>query len=236
MSDLLPGNATAHKGVTVIRPRQAGSYLMAKRILDYAVALAMLVLLLPLLAIIALAIKMDSPGPVLYRGIRVGRLGAQFTVLKFRSMAHQADDTLHRHFVQQLLQESCENGGASTAASTGVYKVQDDPRVTRVGRFLRLSSLDELPQLINVLRGEMSLVGPRPEVPYALGAYEPWQRRRFDVLPGLTGLWQVSGRSRLPPAEMLRLDVRYAEECCFWLDCWILLRTLPALLEFDQAG
>jgi lipopolysaccharide/colanic/teichoic acid biosynthesis glycosyltransferase len=156
-------------------------------------------------------------------------------MLKFRSMVCDADPSLHRDYVQGLMRGSnpCAEAGHESEA---IYKLPKDPRITRAGRMLRAASLDELPQLINVLRGEMSLVGPRPEVPYALETYEPWQWRRFQVLPGLTGLWQVSGRSQVSPTEMLRLDVEYVERCSLRLDWEIILRTIPVLLQFDRAG
>jgi lipopolysaccharide/colanic/teichoic acid biosynthesis glycosyltransferase len=227
--------------------RQAGLYGLIKRSLDLVAALCLLPLLLPMFLVIAAAIRLDSRGPALYRGQRVGYLGRSFTMFKFRSMVCEANPSLHREYVQRLMRGDqvfpCGDGHDDPAApdppagrATPRYKLPDDPRITRVGRVLRATSLDELPQLINVLKGEMSLVGPRPEVPYALAAYQPWQWQRFQVLPGLTGLWQVSGRSTLPPSEMLRLDVEYAQRCCLRQDMAILLRTIPELWRFDRAG
>lgn len=229
----------------VLFARQTGGYARIKRSLDKVIALCLLPIMFPLFLIIAVAIKLDSRGPILYRGQRVGHLARCFSMLKFRSMVYDADPSLHQEYVRQLMRSAnpCEETANSLAApghatnGSGVhFKLPDDPRITRVGRLLRATSLDELPQLINVLRGEMSLVGPRPEVPYALAEYQPWQWQRFQVLPGVTGLWQVSGRSKLPPAEMLRLDVEYAERCSLWLDFTILLRTIPELWHFDRAG
>lgn len=195
----------------------------AKRVLDVVGASAVLVATSPLLVVAALAVRLDSSGPALFRQVRVGRHGQEFVVLKFRTMVCDADESVHREYVLGLL-----NGAQEADPRT--YKVDGDARVTRAGRVLRRTSLDELPQLFNVMRSEMSLVGPRPDVPYAVAAYQPWQRRRLDVLPGMTGLWQVSGRSRRSPAEMLDLDVQYVERWSLSLDVAILLRTLPALL------
>lgn len=224
--------------------RQRGAALVVKRALDVVAAVVVLVLTLPVLIAVAVAIKLSSPGPVLYRGTRVGRGMRTFTAYKFRSMQADADETLHRRYVSGLLRAA--HGGARGAPPTAItgpgeapadrapsgrpqFKLVDDPRVTSVGRVIRRTSVDELPQLLNVLRGEMSLVGPRPEIPYALEEYEPWQWRRFEVLPGLTGLWQTSGRSRLSPTDMLRLDVEYARAWSLALDVRILLRTPLAL-------
>ncbi len=226
---------TAIKRVQVVRRRQAGGYLLAKRLLDLVSATILLVFLSPILVLIAVAIKLDSKGPVLFRQTRVGWDGQPFTMLKFRSMINNADQSLHRDFVKELLRNAKNSSQADSGPKT-MFKVNDDPRVTRLGHILRLTSLDELPQLINVLRCEMSLVGPRPDLSYAVEEYEPWQWRRFEVLPGLTGLWQVSGRSKLLPTEMLELDVQYADECSFWLDCKILLETVHVVLRMVGSG
>jgi len=144
-------------------------------------------------------------------------------------MRADADPSVHAAYLRELLQ-------GRTTATDGIFKVPSDPRITRIGAFLRKSSLDELPQLANVLRGEMSLVGPRPEVPYALTDYEPWMYRRFEVTPGITGLWQVRGRGRIGLRDMLRLDVEYAEACDLALDLEILVRTLPAVVRTTGAA
>jgi lipopolysaccharide/colanic/teichoic acid biosynthesis glycosyltransferase len=185
--------------------------------------------------VIALAIKLTSKGPVFFRQRRIGQFGTPFVFLKFRSMFLNNDPKIHREYVQQLIsgkaapQPTTVNGG-------GAYKLTKDPRVTRVGAFLRRTSLDELPQLYNVLRGEMSLVGPRPAIPYEVEAYRPWHRRRvLHAKPGITGLWQVSGRSRVGFDEMVRLDVRYAMTRSFLLDLKILLMTPKAVLLGDGA-
>jgi len=211
-----------------VSPRQAGLALGAKRVLDVFLATLILILASPLLIVTAVAIKLDSDGPVFFRQRRIGRGGRSFAMLKFRSMVSDANPELHRKFVKALLRDS-ESVGVDAREPT--YKVADDPRVTRVGRVIRRLSIDELPQLFNVLKGEMSLVGPRPDVPYAVEEYEPWQWRRFEVLPGITGLWQVSGRSKLSPIEMLRLDLEYVERCSLWLDCKLLVKTIPVVLR-----
>jgi len=206
------------------------AYIAMKRAIDVAAALVLLLVLIPVLLGVALAIVVDSGWPILYRGDRVGRGLRTFRVFKFRSMRADADPSVHAAYLRELLQ------GRTAATSDGIYKVPDDPRITRLGAFLRKSSLDELPQLVNVLWGDMSLVGPRPEVPYALTDYEPWMFRRFEVSPGITGLWQVRGRGRIGLRDMLRLDVEYAEQCDLALDLEILARTLPAVVRTTGAA
>jgi exopolysaccharide biosynthesis polyprenyl glycosylphosphotransferase len=183
---------------------------------------------LPML-VMAMLVRMTSSGPVLFRQERVGMDGKRFELLKFRSMTAGASDQAHREFMFQML--AGEEGLG--AESGGFFKLTDDPRITRVGKVMRRYSLDELPQLLNVLKGDMSLVGPRPALAYEVDLYEDWQRRRLDVLPGMTGLWQVSGRSRLSPADMLRLDVHYAETWSLFKDTLIILKTIPAILRDD---
>jgi exopolysaccharide biosynthesis polyprenyl glycosylphosphotransferase len=173
--------------------------------------------LAPFFVAIAIAIKLDSPGPVFYRQERVGKDGARFGMLKFRSMRQDADRLL------EALRQKNEATGP-------LFKMRDDPRVTRVGRILRRLSLDELPQLFNVLRGEMSLVGPRPPIPSEVAEYEEWQFGRLRAVPGITGLWQVSGRSDVPFHDMVRLDLHYIRNWSLALDLAILLRTIPAVL------
>ena len=202
-------------------------YTASKRALDIFVAATLLVMLLPFFAMIGLAILRESGGPIFYRGERVGRYGRPFRVVKFRSMRVGCDQAAHAEFVRSLMQGT---------TSCSVYKVPADARVTRVGAFLRRTSLDELPQLWNVLRGDMSLVGPRPDVPYAVADYAAWIQGRLIVRPGMTGLWQVSGRSRLSLLDMYRLDVAYAAEASLVLDLRILLRTMPVVLGRDGAA
>jgi lipopolysaccharide/colanic/teichoic acid biosynthesis glycosyltransferase len=202
-----------------------------KRALDIVGSLGALVALSPLLLAIAVVIKASSPGPALFRQQRIGRHGVPFTFLKFRSMHASNDPQQHRAFVTEFIGGNTPSS-AATANGQVVYKLTRDPRVTLVGRFLRRTSLDELPQLLNVLRGDMSLVGPRPPIPYELEAYQPWHRRRFlDAPPGITGLWQVNGRSQLRFDDMVRLDLRYATTWSLWLDIKILLQTPRAVFS-----
>jgi exopolysaccharide biosynthesis polyprenyl glycosylphosphotransferase len=211
-------------------PALRGQQRLLKRLIDVTGSLAGLLVASPAMLLAAAAIKLDSRGPVLFRQERVGVGGKRFQVWKFRTMTHNAPDTLHREYMTRML------GGdeASTLQRDGngrpVFKMVEDPRITRIGRFLRKSSLDELPQFFNVLRGEMSLVGPRPPVPYEFDAYDHWQYDRMQVRPGITGLWQVSGRSRLSYRQMCELDVDYVRRWSVWLDLRILLRTVPVVL------
>lgn len=198
------------------------------RVADVAGAAVGLIVLLPIFVIVALAVRLDSPGPVLFRQRRVG-LGEQpFTVNKFRTMRSGATSQPHRDYISGMIHGDAQS---STRRASQLYKVVDDDRVTRVGRVLRRWSLDELPQLWNVLWGEMSLVGPRPAIPYELDHYEPDWRRRFSVKPGMTGLWQVSGRSELTFTEMIRLDLVYASTCSLWLNVRILAKTAVVVLR-----
>lgn len=200
------------------------SYWVLKRVIDLAGSLAALILLAPLFAVIALLVKCSSPGPVLFRQKRLGLLGKEFVFLKFRSMYVNSDPAIHKEYVARLIEGNCQ--------SSGVYKIEKDPRVTAVGRLLRRSSLDELPQFLNVLKGDMSLVGPRPPIPYEMERYQVWHRRRIlEVKPGLTGLWQVKGRSRTSFDEMVRLDIQYIQKQSAWLDLKILLQTPGAILS-----
>ena len=196
----------------------AGPNLVLKRALDLAVGLLMLIVSLPLWVIVPLLIKLDSAGPVLYRQVRVGRDGRHFTFYKFRSMRDGAEDEWQR------LRALNETEGP-------ILKIRKDPRLTRVGRLLRRCSIDELPQILNVLRGEMSLVGPRPPLPAEVLQYEPWQHKRLSIAGGMTGLWQVSGRSHLNFEEMVMMDLYYIENWSLGLDVKILVRTIPAILS-----
>lgn len=206
-------------------PRQAAAYMPLKRALDIVLASLGLAVLGPLCALIALAIWLDSPGGVLFRQTRLGRDGRPFTMYKFRTMHPHADDSLHRQAVARWAHGAADGDGPHP------YKPERDPRVTRVGRVLRLTGLDELPQLLNVLRGEMSLVGPRPAIPYELVHYRPWYYQRFRVMPGITGLWQVN-RHRAPSLpEAVELDVRYIERMSPALDLAILARTVPLVVR-----
>jgi len=206
-----------------------------KRTLDFFGSLIAVAALAPVFFGIAIAIRLTSPGPILFRQERVGQYGMSFTCLKFRSMHTLNDSAIHREYVTRLI--AGHIGPPSPDGKGNVaYKITKDPRLTRIGPFLRRTSLDELPQFFNVLRGHMSLVGPRPPIPYELDAYDVWHRRRLlEVKPGLTGLWQVSGRSRLRFDEMVRLDLRYAATWSLWLDIKILLRTPRAVFSGSGA-
>jgi lipopolysaccharide/colanic/teichoic acid biosynthesis glycosyltransferase len=212
---------------SVARPRPATS--LARRTLDVSIAGTALLVLVPVIVIAALAVRMSSPGPVLFRQRRLGRHMRPFTVLKFRTMRADADSALHREYVRSLIATEPREG-----TPDNLYKLVIDPRVTRVGRFLRSWSLDEVPQLWNVLRGEMSLVGPRPVIEYEVEQYPEWYLRRFAVKPGLTGLWQVSGRNERTYEEMVRFDIEYAERRSLWMDLRILART--ALVVMRRQG
>jgi exopolysaccharide biosynthesis polyprenyl glycosylphosphotransferase len=202
-----------------------------KRTMDVAGALLAMVVLSPVFLLIAAAVKFSSKGPILFRQNRVGQYGAAFTFLKFRSMYVNNNSEIHKEYVRKLIA-----GKADQKGRDGVFKITDDPRVTPVGRFLRRTSLDELPQFINVLKGEMSLVGPRPPLPYEVEAYDVWHRRRLlEARPGITGLWQVNGRSRTKFDDMVRLDLQYARKQSLWLDLKILLRTPAAVFSGDGA-
>jgi lipopolysaccharide/colanic/teichoic acid biosynthesis glycosyltransferase len=191
----------------------------------------LLILCAPLLAIIAAAVKVSSRGPVLFKQDRIGQYGRRFTFLKFRSMRADNDPSVHKEYVTKLIAGEAERMPAQ-GEGNGVYKLAQDTRITRIGRFLRKTSLDELPQFVNVLRGDMSLVGPRPPIPYELAAYQTWHRRRLlEVKPGITGLWQVTGRSRVKFDDMVRLDLRYAMSWSPWLDVKILARTPGAVVK-----
>ncbi len=188
-----------------------------KRALDLLGVSLGLLAVAPLMLVIALAIKLDSRGPVLFRQRRIGRHGEDFQMLKFRTMVRGADA------LKESLRHRNEAGG-------GLFKIAEDPRVTRVGRFLRRSALDELPQLLNVLRGEMSLVGPRPLVLDEDRRIEGWRRRRLDLMPGMTGPWQILGPARVPLGEMVAIDYLYVASWSLWTDIKILLRTVPHVI------
>ena len=206
-----------------------------KRMIDVVGSLTLLAMLSPILFIIAVVIKLTSRGPILFRQKRIGEHGTPFTFLKFRSMYINNDSSEHKEYVRQLIAGQAEKKPAN-GNGTGVFKLTNDRRITPVGRILRRASLDELPQLINVLHGEMSLVGPRPPVPYEVEAYATWHRRRLlEAKPGITGLWQVYGRSRVEFDDMVRLDLRYARDCSPLLDLKILLQTPRAVMGGDGA-
>lgn len=205
--------------------------LKIKRVIDILGSAFLIAVLLPLFAAIAIAVKLSSRGPVFFRQTRVGQYGRPFTFLKFRSMHEGNDQRVHQKYVERLIAGRVQPISVSQG-SEQVYKLAHDKRITRIGNLLRRTSLDELPQFLNVLKGDMSLVGPRPPIPYELAAYETWHRRRLlQVKPGITGLWQVTGRSRVTFDEMVRLDLQYATSWTPWLDIWILLRTPGAVIK-----
>lgn len=202
-------------------------YPVLKRVLDIVAATVLLLLLSPLLLIIALVIKVTSPGPAILVQERTGKGGTVFPFYKFRSMYNNCDQAADKRFARDYI-----NGSLPSAnPGDGVFKTANDKRLTRVGRFLRKASLDELPQLFNVLKGDMSLVGPRPSMPYEVDVYKPWHFRRLQVLPGMTGLAQINGRSSLTFKEIVRIDVKYIEQCSLVLDAKILLNTIPVVLS-----
>jgi lipopolysaccharide/colanic/teichoic acid biosynthesis glycosyltransferase len=216
-----------------LRERDSGRKLhrAVKRGLDIVGSAMALTVLSPLMGVLALLIKLSSKGPVLFRQSRVGYRGRHFTFLKFRTMRVSNDWSVHKEFIQRFI-----GGEMESAGLTQVYKIENDPRVTRIGRLLRKASLDELPQFWNVLMGEMSLVGPRPPIPYEVECYDIWHRRRIlEVKPGLTGLWQVKGRSRTTFNDMVRLDLQYAKSWSIWLDLKILFETPLAMISGDGA-
>lgn len=209
--------------------------LRVKRAIDLAGSALALVICSPLFLVIALAIKLTSKGPVLFRQERVGQYGQCFTFLKFRSMYANNDNGIHQRFVTELISNE-SNREPSAGGRKVLYKLRNDKRITRVGMLLRRTSLDELPQLLNVLKGEMSLVGPRPAIPYELAAYQTWHRRRvLEAKPGITGVWQIAGRSRVRFDEMVRMDLRYAMSWSLWLDLKILLLTPLAVIRGSGA-
>jgi len=217
-----------------LREREvAGKFSRAvKRGFDIVGSLTALALLSPLMGVLALLIKLSSKGPVFFRQSRVGYHGTLFTFLKFRTMHEVNDLNVHKQYIQRFI---AGQANSSESAAT-IYKIQDDPRVTRIGKLLRKTSLDELPQFWNVLMSEMSLVGPRPPIPYEVECYDIWhQRRLLEVKPGITGLWQVHGRSRTTFNDMVRLDLQYAKSWSIWLDLKILFETPHAMISGDGA-
>jgi lipopolysaccharide/colanic/teichoic acid biosynthesis glycosyltransferase len=205
--------------------------LCAKRGMDIVGSALLLILCAPLFAIISAAIKVSSKGPVFFKQQRVGQYGKSFTFLKFRSMQVGCDSSVHENFVINLIAGRVKEE-PSIKNRNNIYKLRNDKRVTRVGRFLRRTSLDELPQLLNVFKGDMSLVGPRPPIPYELAAYRMWHRRRIlHAKPGVSGLWQVTGRSRVKFDDMVRLDLRYSSSWTLWLDLKILFQTPLAVIR-----
>ena len=197
------------------------NYLIAKRITDIVCSLVGLIILSPILLCTAIAIKIDSNGPILFKQDRVGKDEQIFSMYKFRSMVVNAEE------LKKSLEKENEMSGP-------MFKIKKDPRVTRVGRFIRKTSIDELPQLINVLKGNMSLVGPRPSLPKEVEAFEPWMKERLTVLPGLTCIWQVSGRNNIPFKEWMELDIKYVRERSYFLDLKLIFKTIFVLFGDDN--
>jgi lipopolysaccharide/colanic/teichoic acid biosynthesis glycosyltransferase len=229
LAEPAPAPETSLAPAVAMRPRAAqstaaGLDAAAKRALDVVAAAVLLIALLPLLAVLALLVKLESPGPALFRQQRLGRGGRPFTMLKFRSMYVDADQRVHQAYVAECIREG-----------RPLHKLEHDPRITRLGAILRATSLDELPQLWNVLRGEMSLVGPRPALAYEVELYDEAQRQRLLVRPGITGLAQINSRGKGTLAEYVGYDLEYVARCSLWLDLQIVAATLPAVLRRSGA-
>jgi lipopolysaccharide/colanic/teichoic acid biosynthesis glycosyltransferase len=215
--------------------RPSGSSLFLKRAIDVVGSACALVVLSPLMLAIAVGIKLTSKGPVLFRQHRVGQYGQRFEFLKFRSMTPSSDSSVHEKYMEEFIAGKAQSANGDGGGEP-LYKLKNDSRVTGIGKILRRTSLDELPQFINVLKGEMSLVGPRPPIPYEVDKYDLWHRRRLlEVKPGITGLWQVSGRSKVGFDEMVRLDLQYAKTWSIGQDLKILAKTPGAVIGGDGA-
>jgi exopolysaccharide biosynthesis polyprenyl glycosylphosphotransferase len=225
-------------GIPVIDLGQPGIHglpRLSKRVFDVAMAVMMLILSAPLMLLIVALIKLESPGGVIYRQQRIGENGRLFNMLKFRSMRADSDEAAHKAHVQRLIELNLSPEELAAEGQSSL-KIEKDPRITRVGSFIRKTSLDELPQLFNVLRGDMSLVGPRPALPYEAELYQDWHKRRFEALPGMTGWWQVKGRNRVSFDEMVRMDLHYIDHTSVWLDLRLLLQTPWAVISGKGAG
>lgn len=212
-------------------------YFFMKRILDVTMATAILLVFAPVMIIIAILIKLDSPGPVFFVQERVGARrrsnrsmtfceAKNFNMYKFRSMRTDSDDSIHKEHIKAFVQGTIEESEDEKAK----FKISHDPRITRLGAFIRKTSLDELPQLFNVIKGDMSLVGPRPVPVYEVEEYNVWHRERLTTLPGITGLWQIEGRSQVSFQDMIRMDIRYLRNQSLWLDIKIIFLTIPSVL------
>ena len=223
-----PGNPALYPDLAHREEAQRGA-LAIKRLIDVFGSLFAILVFSPLFLVVAALVKLGSKGPILYKQQRLGQFGNPFTFLKFRSMYVNNDPKIHQEFMKRVISGNHEEN--AEGENKGVYKMTNDPRITRIGRFLRKTSLDELPQFFNVLSGEMSLVGPRPPLAYECQEYDIWHRRRvFEVKPGITGLWQVKGRSRVRFDDMVRLDLQYVRTWSLWLDIQILIKTPLAVL------
>jgi lipopolysaccharide/colanic/teichoic acid biosynthesis glycosyltransferase len=220
------------KAVTLVSKKAAGPsedlwlQQFGKRTLDIIIGTLGIMLLLPVFAVLLLVIRLDSPGPAIFRQRRVGQYEKLFTCLKFRTLYHNANEEVHRQAIRRLWA-----GERLSEDPNSPYKLTNDARVTRVGHWLRRTSLDELPQLLNVLRGEMSIVGPRPVIPYELEHFQEWHHERHNVKPGITGAWQVGGRGRLNLEEMLELDIEYVRTWSVWTDLKLIVLTIPSIVR-----
>lgn len=198
-----------------------------KRILDLIIAGSLLIVFSPIIMIIAIVIKLTSKGPIIFKQTRLGLNGHPFTIYKFRTMRTDMQDDIHRAFMKKVIQKQLASGNKQTA----VFKMKDDPRITFVGKILRKTSLDELPQIFNVLKGDMSIIGPRPPLAYEVANYKRWQLERLSGLPGITGLWQVNGRNHTDFETMVKQDIEYIKNRNLLMDINIILRTVPAMLK-----
>ena len=221
-------HSAVHVDVPQLELTHAVWYRITKRLFDVVMSVLLIVCLIPLFLVCAILVWRSSPGPILFRQRRVGALGREFTFLKFRSMRIDSDPALHREYVANFIKGTAKQHSGTNGT---MYKLIGDPRVTPTGHWLRRTSLDELPQLINVVRGEMSLVGPRPPIPYELEHYKPEHLRRLAVKPGITGLWQISGRSQTTFEQMIALDLEYIQCASFITDLRILLKTVPVVIS-----
>ena len=210
--------------------RYYGPRALTKRAFDLILASLMLLVAAPMMLVTALLVKRSSPGPVLFVQERLGKDGRPFKFYKFRSMKHNSDDAIHRQFAAMFINGD-DGGCTETDSGEKVFKLKRDPRITGIGVFLRRTSLDELPQLFNIIRGDMSLVGPRPPIAYEIENYLPWHMERLKAVPGLTGLWQVSGRSSVSFDEMVHLDIQYINSWSLRRDIMILLKTAPVVMR-----
>ncbi len=221
-------------------------YHITKRVIDIALALLVLIILFPLILLIAILIKLDSPGPVIFVQDRVGikrriygRLSylqkVTFRCYKFRTMVCNADPALHKSYLKALINNDCAGMATLQGENTQIRKLTRDPRITRIGRLLRKCSIDEIPQFLNVLKGEMSIVGPRPAIPYEVEMYKSWHYQRLETKPGITGWWQVTARSSAEFDEMIKLDIEYIQRQSLWFDLKIILRTPLAIISCKGA-
>ena len=208
------------------------NYRMLKRMLDIATALGLIVFFGPLMLLISLGVRISSPGPILYRQIRIGRNGKPFRMLKFRSMQVTNNPDLHREYVQKLIRENTD----PAALGRSSLKIIGDPRITGMGKYLRKFSLDELPQFFNVLKGEMSIVGPRPPLPYEYEIYRDWHKQRLLVSPGITGLWQATAHNTVTFDDMVKIDIEYIQTMNLWLDLKIMVLTPIEMIRGKGAG